>query len=170
MWASQSGLSCFLSKRVYGDSLDANNYFATFAGEKFPAIASCLPMYGSLGWPFFSGAMADASQRDSHHRRLYHPATVDGGPPLVADEDGLPGGIRRYGFTAVSVVPLPRTSLSGIIVDPGPDREPMTEDSTSTSAPTASGIPRMTSSTCPSRTSSRSCWALKTRSWQPGCV
>ena len=116
----------FFSKRVYGDSLDANNYFATFGGEKFPA--TIVPADdGSFGWLFFSGAMADAS----HVTVTIDGSTilpVDGGPPLDADEDGLPGGIRSYGFTAVSVVPLPRTSLSGIIVDPGPDREPMTED------------------------------------------
>ena len=34
----------------------------------------------------------------------------------------------NFAFSTVSTVPVPNTSLSGIIVDPGPDAEPLTDD------------------------------------------
>ncbi len=116
----------FFSRPVYSPSLDEDNFFATFGGEKFPA--AIVPAGdGRFGWLFFNGAMADAS----HVTVTVDGSTIlplDGGPPLDANGDGEPGGVRTYRFTTVSVVPLPETSLTGIIVDPGPDREPMTED------------------------------------------
>ena len=62
-------------------------------------------------------------------------ATVDGaaiapedGPFLDTDGYSQPGGVLTYSFSTVSVEPLPNTTLAGIIVDPGPDTEPMTDD------------------------------------------
>ncbi len=47
---------------------------------------------------------------------------------LDADGDGQPGGVTTFGFRTVSTSPLLGTTLSGRLVDPGPDLLPMTED------------------------------------------
>ena len=91
----------FFSKRVYGDSLDANNYFATFGGEKFPA--TIVPADdGSFGWLFFSGAMADAS---------HVTVTIDGSTILPVD-GGLPWTPMRMACREESgVMALQRLAL-----------------------------------------------------------
>ena len=61
--------------------------------------------------------------------------TVDGdlitdfaGQLLDADADGTPGGIGTFTFTTGSTTPVAGTSLTGIVLDPGPDLLPNTAD------------------------------------------
>ena len=45
---------------------------------------------------------------------------------LDAAGNGTPGSKLTYDFSTVSVAPVPATTLSGRIVDPGPDLLPRT--------------------------------------------
>ena len=79
---------------------------------------------GRFAWLFVQGPMPGAAML-----RL----TVDGatiraadGELLDADGDGQPGGRLEATFTTVSLAPLPGTTLSGQLVDPGPDLVPHT--------------------------------------------
>ena len=49
---------------------------------------------------------------------------------LDADSNGQTGGTFDFSFTTVSLTPLLGTTLSGKVVDPGPDVKPMTLDDT----------------------------------------
>ena len=51
-----------------------------------------------------------------------------GGAPLDAGGTGTPGSKLTWTFQTVSLVPLPDTSISGIVADPGPDLTPGTFD------------------------------------------
>jgi hypothetical protein len=51
-----------------------------------------------------------------------------GGAPLDAAGNQTPGSLLQYEFTTVGRTPLSGTSLSGIVVDPGPDFIPHTPD------------------------------------------
>jgi hypothetical protein len=104
-------------------TLNSNNFFASFAGQKLPA--TIVPANnGTFAWLFFDPPMPNASQIQ---------ITVDGatirtliGTPLDADGDGAPGGVARANFSTVSVTPIPGTVLVGRLADPGPDLRPMT--------------------------------------------
>jgi hypothetical protein len=106
-------------------TLNSNNFFASFAGQKLPA--RIVPASnGTFAWLFFDPPMPNASQIE---------VTVDGSTIrtlvntlLDADGDGEPGGVARANFSTVSVVPIPGTVLVGRLADPGPDLQPMTED------------------------------------------
>ena len=50
------------------------------------------------------------------------------GQLLDADGDVVPGGSLEFSFTTVSLTPLIGTTLTGKVVDPGPDLKPMTFD------------------------------------------
>ena len=116
----------FFTKPVVPFSVDTGNLYATFGGQRLPA-AVVPANEGGFAWLFLQEPMPDSSRV----KVTVDGSTIlplDGGPPVDADGDGRPGGDLTFGFTTVSVIPLPDTSLSGIIVDPGPDREPMTED------------------------------------------
>ena len=47
---------------------------------------------------------------------------------LDADGDGTPGSVLTESFTTVSTAVVPDTTLTGKVVDPGPDLQPMTFD------------------------------------------
>jgi len=106
-------------------TLNSNNFYASFAGQKLPARIVPAPN-GTFAWLFFDPSMPNASQVQ---------ITVDGatirtlvGTPLDADGDGAPGGVARASFSTVSVVGIPGTAVSSRIVDPGPDLVPRTTD------------------------------------------
>ncbi len=114
------------SRPVDPASLNADNFFATGPnGAKLPA--NIVPAAdGRFAWLFFADPMPGGSRIALH---------VDGstilagdGSLLDADADGVPGGALEVFFTTVSLTPLVGTTLSGKVVDPGPDLKPMTFD------------------------------------------
>ncbi len=77
-------------------------------------------------WLFFHDPMPGASTITLH----IDGAKIKGpdGAFLDADSDGMPGGVLTSTFTTVSTAAIPNTSLTGRVVDPGPDLKPMTFD------------------------------------------
>ena len=118
----------FFSTPIDTATLDATNLFATVGGVQLPV--SIVPAAdGLFAWLFFN-------ETDQMPGSSVIEVTVDGstilsqasGALLDADGDGTPGGVRTFSFSTVSTVPLPNTSISGFVVDPGPDLDPMTAD------------------------------------------
>ena len=114
------------SQPVNPATLGTNNFYASFGGQTLPA--TIVPANdGSFAWLFFKQPMPGGARM-----RI----TVDGssitaaqgGSALDATGAGTPGGVLTYGFTTVSLAPLAGTSLSGIVVDPGPDLIPRSDD------------------------------------------
>ncbi|MFO0911602.1 MAG: FG-GAP-like repeat-containing protein [Pirellulales bacterium] len=106
-------------------SVTAESFFATSRGERLSG-QTVVSGDGMFAWLFFTHAMPESSMVEM---------TVDGnkirsltGQMLDADQDGLAGGIFQYRFSTVSLSPLLGTSLSGRLVDPGPDQIPHTAD------------------------------------------
>ncbi len=124
----------FFTRSVDPSTLNANNFFATdTAGEKL--AATIVPANdGSFAWLFFASPMPGASTITIHVDGSSIFAEEDAGEPpalrmkLDADGDGEAGGMLEYQFTTVSLAPLPGTSLSGILADPGVDLKPGTFD------------------------------------------
>ena len=84
---------------------------------------------GKSAWLFFATALPGSAAIVLHLDGSRIRALADG-QLLDADGDGTPGGMLAATFTTVSLAPLLGTSLSGRIVDPGPDLKPMTYDDT----------------------------------------
>src|SRR5262249_51919173 len=82
---------------------------------------------GTFGWLFFTNPMPGASTITLHVDGTTLLAAGDG-QVLDADGDGTPGGLFTSTFSTVSLVPLQGTTLSGKIIDPGPDLKLMTFD------------------------------------------
>ncbi|MEO5616651.1 MAG: hypothetical protein ABIS67_02690, partial [Candidatus Eisenbacteria bacterium] len=117
----------FFSRPVDPASLTAANFYATdTTGAKLPA--TIVPAQdGSFAWLFFTNPMPGASTVTVHVEGDTILAAADQ-QPLDGDENGTPGGTLTYSFSTVSLTPLPGTSLSGKVVDPGDDLKPMTFD------------------------------------------
>src|SRR5262245_10277398 len=116
----------FFSQPINPATLRTNNFYASFGGQ--PLLANIVPANdGSFAWLFFKQPMPSGARVR---------VTVDGssiiaaqsGARLDADADGVPGGALEFEFTTVSLAPLVGTSLSGIVVDPGPDKIPRSDD------------------------------------------
>lgn len=116
----------FFSEAVDPTTLNDSNFFATSSGQTLNT--KIVPgNNGKFAWLFLEDHMPSASVVE---------VTVDGssiiptdgGEALDADGDGAPGGRLTFDFTTVSLDPVPNTTLSGIVVDPGPDQLPMTAD------------------------------------------
>ncbi len=118
----------YFPKPIIPATLNSNNFYASFAGQKLPA--HIVPANdGTFAWLFFETNMPNASQIQ---------VLVDGsaisvisGEILDADADGAPGGLFKFNFSTVSVVGIPNTVVSSLIVDPGPDLIPRTADDVS---------------------------------------
>ena len=126
----------FFSIPVDSGTLNSNNFYASFAGQKIESRT--VPANdGSFAWLFFAAPMPGGSRLQ---------VTVDGstilpaggGPVLDAAGTGVPGSLLRYEYTTVSLAPLAGTALSGIVTDPGPDLVPLTADDVD---PGLDGIP-----------------------------
>lgn len=114
------------SESVNPQSLDVGSFYASFSGHVLPA--TIVPANdGSYAWLFFQQLMPAGARIQ---------VTVDGsritsaesGQALDAQGNGTPGSIFQFEFTTVSLAALPGTSLTGIVVDPGPDLIPNTAD------------------------------------------
>jgi hypothetical protein len=116
----------FFSRPIDPSSLTSDNFYATEPSGARLAAHIVPAGNGSFAWLFFSAPMPGAAMITVH---------LDGstiraadGTLLDADGDGSPGGVFSYTFSTVSLTLLSGTSLSGIVLDPGPDLRPMTFD------------------------------------------
>jgi Tol biopolymer transport system component len=117
----------FFSRPVDVASLTADNFFATDpTGVKLPA--TIVPARdGSFAWLYLTNPMPSSATVEVHVLGSTIRPQL-GAEALDADGDGAPGGDLIYSFSTVSLTPLPGTSLTGRVVDPGVDLKPMTFD------------------------------------------
>jgi|CXWL01.1.fsa_nt_gi hypothetical protein len=117
----------FFSLPINPGSLTNNNFFATDStGTKL--AATIVPSQdGTFAWLFFTNPMPGGETITLHVDGTSILAAGDG-QPLDADGNGTPGGIFTSTFSTVSLVPLLGTTLSGKVLDPGPDLKLMTFD------------------------------------------
>ncbi len=115
------------SRPIDPTSLTSTNFFATDAGGNRLAANITPADDGTFAWLFFQDPMPGGSYVTVHIDGATIRAAEDG-QSLDADLDGSPGGTREFTFTTVSLMPLAGTTLSGKVVDPGPDLKPMTFD------------------------------------------
>ncbi|NOT96865.1 MAG: phosphatase PAP2 family protein, partial [Nitrospira sp.] len=117
----------FFSRPINPGSLNSNNFFAIDStGTKL--AATIVPSQdGTFAWLFFANPMPGASTITLHVDGTSILAAGDG-QALDADGNGTAGGIFTSTFSTVSLVPLQGTTLSGKVLDPGPDLKLMTFD------------------------------------------
>ncbi|MEL7337191.1 MAG: Ig-like domain-containing protein, partial [Planctomycetota bacterium] len=102
-----------------------DSFFATVSGEIIPTNI-VLGDDNQIGWLFHADAFPGSSRIT---------VTVDGdairtaaGERLDADGDGVPGGVLQFDFSTGSTTPVLGTALTGVVLDPGPDNLPHTDD------------------------------------------
>lgn len=117
----------FFSRPINAATLSNNNFYATdTTGQKL--AATIVPSQdGTFAWLFFTIPMPGASTITLHVDGTTILAAGDG-QALDADANGTPGGVFTSTFSTVSLVPLVGTTLSGTVLDPGPDLKTMTFD------------------------------------------
>ena len=108
-------------------SLTAAGFYATDPGGVKIAANIVVSDDGLKAWLLFSNPLPGSSHITLHLDGNAIRAAGDGAL-LDGDLDGVPGGIGLPGFTTVSTTPIPNTSISGFVVDPGADLKPMTFD------------------------------------------
>ena len=113
------------SKAVDAATVTGASFFATAGGEAVPATI-VVSNGGEHAWLYATGGLPGGAEVE---------ITVAGGliqaldgEVLDGDGDGAPGGIARFTFTTGSVVALEGTTLSGRVLDVGPDFLPLTAD------------------------------------------
>ncbi len=117
----------FFSRPVNASTLTNDNFYVADAnGTKLPA--TIVPANdGTFAWLFLTNPMPGGSNVTVHvDGATIMPAV--GTTTLDPDADGTAGDTLDVTFGTVSLVPLEGTSLSGIVLDPGPDLKPMTFD------------------------------------------
>jgi membrane-associated phospholipid phosphatase len=117
------------SRPVDASTLTSSSYFATGPGGAALPATIVPAADGKSAWLFFAAALPGGAKVVLHVDGSRIRALADG-QLLDADGDGAPGGSYSAAFTTVSLAPLLGTSLSGRIIDPGPDLKPMTFDDT----------------------------------------
>jgi hypothetical protein len=114
------------SRPIDTSTLNSSNFYAAdTTGAVIPA--TIVPSAdGTYAWLFFTGAMPGASTITL----VVNGATIKAadGSLLDAAGSGTPGSELTSAFTTVSTAPVPGTTLSGIVADPGPDDVPGTRD------------------------------------------
>ncbi len=114
------------SRPIDPTTLDSSDFYATdTTGAVVPATV--VPSDdGTFAWLFFTNPLPGASTIT---------LTVDGskikaldGALLDAADNGTAGSKLTQQFTTVSTTPVPGTTLSGIVADPGLDNKPGTTD------------------------------------------
>jgi hypothetical protein len=113
------------SRAVDPATLIGTSLFATSGDATLPATI-VVSNDGRLAWLYATGGLPGGSHVE---------VTVDGGlihaqdgTALDADGDGTPGGVLSFTFTTASTVALPGTTLTGRVLDVGPDFLPLTAD------------------------------------------
>jgi membrane-associated phospholipid phosphatase len=116
----------FFSHSVDVSTLTTDSLYATFNGVKL--AARIVPSTdGKWAWLYFQNPLPSSARIQ---------VTVDGnliratsGNSLLdADVDGTPGGKTTFSFDTVSRTLVPGTRLTGIVADPGADRQANTLD------------------------------------------
>jgi len=117
----------FFSRPINPTTLNANNFYATDStGTKL--AATIVPSQdGTFAWLFFTNPMPGGETITLHVDGTTISGAADG-QALDADGNGTPGGIFTSTFSTVSLIPIPGTTITGRVVDPGPDLKPMTFD------------------------------------------
>lgn len=113
------------SRSVDPTTLNDQTFFAKAGGTKIDA--TIVPSTSAdFAWLFPTNGLPGSSSVT---------VTVDGdqitdtfGVKLDADGDGTPGGVATFTFTTGSTTPVAGTSLTGVVLDPGPDLVPNTTD------------------------------------------
>ena len=115
------------SRAIDPGTLTTGTFYATDStGAAIPA--TIVMQQDNLGaWLFFTNPLPGASTVTLHLLGSQIKALADG-TLLDAAGSGKAGTDYSETFTTVSTAPVPNTTLSGIIVDPGPDNTPMTPD------------------------------------------
>ena len=115
------------SRAVDPADLTGSSFYATdSSGAVIPATV--VPTNGDTGaWLFFTNPMPGNSTITLHVKGAQI-AALAGGALLDAAGTGTPGSDLTETFTTVSTAPVANTTISGIVVDPGPDFTPMTPD------------------------------------------
>jgi hypothetical protein len=108
------------SRPINPGSLNANNFYATDSSGTRLAATIVPSQDGTFAWLFFTNPMPGASTITLHVDGTTIFAAGDG-QALDANADGTPGGVFTSTFSTVSLVPLQGTTLSGKVLDPGPD-------------------------------------------------
>ncbi|HEY2253375.1 MAG TPA: Ig-like domain-containing protein, partial [Planctomycetaceae bacterium] len=117
----------FFSRPVNTASLNSNNFYAT-GPDGTKLAANIVPADdGTFAWLFFTQPMPGSSKITIHLDGSTILAAADGAA-LDADGNGSAGGLFTFSFSTVSLMPLVGTSLSGKVLDVGPDLKPMTFD------------------------------------------
>ncbi|MGB0600309.1 MAG: Ig-like domain-containing protein [Rubripirellula sp.] len=117
----------YFSRPVDPKTLTQANFYATdSSGRRLPT--TIVPAQdGSFSWLYFTDPMPGGSTITVHLLGDTILGAIDRAA-LDADTDGRPGGNFRYSFTTVNTAPNPTTSISGFVLDPGPDLKPFTND------------------------------------------
>ncbi len=117
----------FFSEPVDPSTVNADDFYATFAGQKLDANI-LVSGDGTFAWLFFTSPMPDSSDiRITVDGSQIHP---QGAPTTDLDAmgNGMAGSMATFDFYTVSAVTVQSAILSGTIADPGPDLQPMTAD------------------------------------------
>uniref|UniRef100_UPI003CF3B8E5 Ig-like domain-containing protein n=1 Tax=Massilia sp. TSP1-1-2 TaxID=2804649 RepID=UPI003CF3B8E5 len=108
-------------------TLNAQTFYAT-GPDGVKLDTTIVPaLDGSFAWLFFNTPMPGGSSITLHLNGSAIRAAQDG-LFLDADGDGANGGELSWSFSTVSTTSVAGTRLTGRVVDPGPDLQPMTFD------------------------------------------
>ena len=116
----------FFSRPIDTTTLTSANFYASDSTGT-PIPATIVPANdGTAAWLFFSNPLESSSTITI----TVNGATIkdSSGNLLDAANSGTPGSTLTSTFTTVSVAPVPGTTVSGIVADPGPDGQPGTRD------------------------------------------
>jgi hypothetical protein len=115
------------SRPVDPTTLTASDFYATDPGGATIPAKIVPAADGSFAWLFFTNPLPGGAVITLHVDGSLIQAAADHAL-LDADMTGTAGSVLTASFTTVSLTPIEGTSLSGKIVDPGPDNQPMTFD------------------------------------------
>jgi hypothetical protein len=115
------------SRAVDVSTLTSTSFYATdTTGATIPATIVAIDN-NKGAYLFFTNPLPGASTITLHVNGSQIRAQADGAL-LDAAGTGTPGSNITESFTTVSTAPVPGTTISGIVVDPGPDLTPFTRD------------------------------------------
>jgi hypothetical protein len=117
----------FFSRPVDAITLTASDFYATDPSGATIAAKIVPATDGSFAWLFFANPMPGGATITLHVDGSKIHALGDGAL-LDAGMTGKSGSVLTTTFTTVNLTPLSGTSLSGKLVDPGPDLQPGTFD------------------------------------------
>ncbi|MGH7136924.1 MAG: Ig-like domain-containing protein, partial [Pirellulales bacterium] len=114
------------SRPIDTTTLNSSNFYGTDTTGAAIAATIVPSADGTYAWLFFTNAMPGASTITL----VVNGATIKAadGTLLDAAGNGTLGSELTSTFTTVSTAPVPGTTLTGIVADPGPDDVPGTRD------------------------------------------